>query len=132
MDVLKRAVNDDPDNPSTWLDYGLALLDCRLSSEAVRALERACELNPHAVDVRYYLGDALAENGKPEEAVRYSWSLASKDPGLNNRLSVPGLSALMRIAECLGELGHWAEAVSTVLPAVWLAVKSLSHVAYIH
>ncbi len=98
----------------------------------MQALEKALELNPNAVDVRYHLGDALAEDGRLEAAARQFMYLACDDPELKEPLSVPGLSALMRMAECQGALGRWPEAVSTVMPAVWLAVYTLGHVAYIH
>jgi hypothetical protein len=47
---------------------------------------------------------------------------------LEEPLSVPGLSALMRMADCQGALGRWSEAVSTVVPAVSLAVDALGQV----
>jgi tetratricopeptide (TPR) repeat protein len=125
-------VEDDPEDAAAWLAYGKALLEVNRSDEAVRALEKALELNPNAVDIRYHLGDALAEDGRLEAAARQFWSLACDDLELEKPLSVPGLSALMRMADCQGALGCWPEAVSTVRPAVLLAVDSLAHVAYIH
>ncbi len=132
LDTLMREVDKDPSNAAAWLVYGLALQDSQLASDAVLALEKAFGLNPNAIDIRYYLGSALAENGKAEEAIGHFWSLACDDPELKNPLSVTGLSALMKMAECQGDMGHWPEAISTVLPAVSLAVNILSHVAYIH
>jgi Flp pilus assembly protein TadD len=132
VDSLAQMVEDDPEDAEAWLAYGKALLEVNRNGEAVQALEKALELNPNAVDTRYHLGDALAEDGRLEAAAQQFWYLASDDPELKEPLSVPGLSALMRMAECQGALGRWSEAVSTVLPAVSLAVDSLAHVAYIH
>jgi Flp pilus assembly protein TadD len=132
VDSLEQMVEDDPEDAAAWLAYGKALLEVNRYGEAVRALEKALELNPNAVDVRYHLGNSLAEDGRLEAAAQQFWYLASDDPELKEPLSVPGLSALMRMAECQGALGRWSEAVSTVLPSVSLAVDSLAHVAYIH
>ena len=109
VDMLKQKADKDPENAAAWLNYGLALLENRRSDEAVQALEKASKLNPDAVEARYHLGNALAENGRHEEAAKQFWSLACDDPEMRNPLSVPGLSALMRMAECQGELGHWPE-----------------------
>ncbi len=132
VDMFKLIVEDDPENAATWLAYGNALLEVNRTGEAVQALEKALELSPDAADIRYHLGNALAEDGMFEAAAQQFWSLASGDPKLAEPLSVPGLSALMRMAECQGALGCWSEAVTTVAPAVSLAVYTLGHVAYIH
>ncbi len=132
LDSLDQMVEDNPEDPAAWLAYGNALLEVNRAGEAVQALEKALELNPNAVDVRYYLGNALAEAGRLEAAAQQFRRLACDDPELEEPLSIPGLSALMRMAECQGALGCWPEAVSTVRPAVSLAVYTLGHVAYIH
>jgi Flp pilus assembly protein TadD len=132
VDSLEQMVEDDPEDPAAWLAYGKALLEVNRNDEAVQALEKSLQLNPNAVDVRYHLGDALAEDGRLDEAAQQFWYLACDDPELEEPLSVPGLSALMRRADCQGALGRWSEAVSTVRPAVLLAVDALGHVAYIH
>ncbi len=132
VDMLRRTVEDDPENAGAWLAYGNALLEINRNSEAVRALEKALELNPNAGDIRYCFANALAETGRLDAAAQQFRSLVSDDPKLVDPLSVAGLSALMRMAECQGALGCWSEAVSTVMPAFSLAVYTLGHVAYIH
>ncbi len=129
---LEQRVEDNPEDAAAWLAYGKALLEVNRNGDAIQALEKALALNPNAVDIRFHLGNALAEDGRLNEAAQQFWSLACEDPELEDPLSVPGLSALMRIAECQGALGRWPEAVSTVRPAVLLAVDALGHVAYIH
>jgi Flp pilus assembly protein TadD len=129
LSVLKAAVEQDPANVANWLLYGTSLLENGWPEEAVKVLEKALALNPNTFDTRYYLGCALAQAGRHEEAIRHFWSLCGDDAQLHNPLSATGVSALMGMAESQGELGHWSEAVSTVLPAVTLAIDILGHFA---
>lgn len=130
LDALRKTVDDEPEDPANWLAYGNLLLDHDRNREAVKALEKAFELNPDAKDVRFYLGCALAKTGRHDEAARHFQSLAGVDPELDHPLSVAGISALMCMAECQGAMGHWEEAVETVRPTVNMAIDILTHFAY--
>jgi Flp pilus assembly protein TadD len=69
----ERAVDIDPDNPNTQFYLGRVLLHHRSgrSSEAIGPLRKALASDPDWIDCLQDLGAALAENGKPDEAVVY-------------------------------------------------------------
>lgn len=66
VELLARAVSDEPQNADAWLMYGLALRDVGRAEDARRALKRALELAPDYGDAK----DALAnlEGGIPRRA----------------------------------------------------------------
>ncbi len=129
LDVLKKAVEEDPENPANWLAYGRVLLDRDRGKEALEALQKALELAPDAPAIRFCLGSALAMVGKHNEAVRHFRAVVGDDPELDDPLSALGLSAVMCMAESQGALGNWEEAVETVRPTVNMAIDILTHVA---
>ncbi len=131
LDVLRKAAEEDPENPANWLAYGQVLLEQDRDKEALKALQRAFELDPAAVHIRFYLGCALAKAGKHIEAATHFLSVIGDDCELENPISVPGLSALMCMADSQGAMGNWKEAVETVRPAVNMAIDVLTHVAYL-
>lgn len=93
-------------------DQGAALLRLKRCSEALAALEVACEMNPNAAENRYGVGYALSELGRHAEAVAAFDRAIALDaqlaPAYNDR------------ACSLQALGCYAEALESVEEAIRL------------
>lgn len=125
----ERAVRVHPEEAANWFAYGKMLLDIGRGGEAEEALREAFRKAPHSANYRYYLGEALGDNGKYKEAASHFRFLADVDPKLQDPMSTIGLSALTNLAYCLGEMGDWEEAFATLQPALGTAIGILGHLA---
>ena len=81
--VLLGAVDDNPGNAQAWLALGNALVvhaDGQLTPAALHAFERAGRAAPKSPGPPYFLGMAMAQSGRFDEA-RALWSgLLSRTP----------------------------------------------------
>lgn len=81
--VLLGAVEKDPDNADAWLAMGNALIahaDGQVTPAALQAYSRAARADPAHPGPAFFLGLALAQNGRLEEA-RGLWAeLLARSP----------------------------------------------------
>jgi tetratricopeptide (TPR) repeat protein len=102
-DWFEKGLARNPNAGTTHLLHGFHLHRTRQVKEAVKAYQRAVELQPNSRDAHYNLGLAYADLKEYELANRHaqrSYQLGANMPGLRNRLE---------------KLGKWDPAVS--LPA---------------
>lgn len=90
-----------PGDPSAVGELGMVLDAHKQASAAVAAYERARALDPQSFRWTYYLGSALAGQGRHEQAVSTLQIAARLDPTY-----VP---ARMKLAESLLESGQWVQ-----------------------
>jgi tetratricopeptide (TPR) repeat protein len=73
--ILEKACDIEPDNAMIWTNLGAAYLGNPVIAteeqqmRAIRAFEKALELNPGAPNVHYNLGLIFVDRGEPELAV---------------------------------------------------------------
>jgi tetratricopeptide (TPR) repeat protein len=71
-ELSRQALAIIPDYGYAHMSLGLALKNLGERAEAISALRRAVQCNPELPELHYYLGEALAEEGKnPTEARRH-------------------------------------------------------------
>lgn len=73
---LKRGLQEHPDDPDLWLGLGNALIvhnDGQISPAATFAFQRAADIAPQHPGPPFFMGLALAQNGKFAEA-RAVWT----------------------------------------------------------
>ena len=126
----KRAVRINPEVADNWFDLGKLLMDVGQNQQAEAALQEALRRAPDSATYRYWLGNALGNNGKFPEAAAHFKHLAEIDPALQDPMSTIALSALRDLAYCLGEMGRWeGEAFATMQPASGIALSILADLA---
>jgi tetratricopeptide (TPR) repeat protein len=69
LDFYRRAIEINPDDPSSYNGMGFALLQGGRPDEALPLFERALALAPGYSSALYNLGLALFESGNPEKAL---------------------------------------------------------------
>lgn len=69
-----------PDFAEAYASYGYMLSKLGQNSEAMKQLLKADHLNPNLAIVKNQLGNALAENGKPLEALNYYQAAEQLEP----------------------------------------------------
>jgi cytochrome c-type biogenesis protein CcmH/NrfG len=80
----RKALDQNPDNPPIWVQYGHALKESGSLSEAEDAYRKSLELDGDVADTHLQLGHALKIQGRKIEAsVAYLRALAL-DPGLDH------------------------------------------------
>jgi tetratricopeptide (TPR) repeat protein len=80
LDWFRRAVQWDPFSPPFYQELAIALSQTGAPGEAVRALEKACELAPRDAEYRYLLGLARAETGDVAGALAALEETVKLDP----------------------------------------------------
>jgi tetratricopeptide (TPR) repeat protein len=80
LDWFRRAVQWDPFSPPFYQELAIALSQTGAPGEAVRALEKACELAPRDAEYRYLLGLARAETGDVAGALAALEEAVKLDP----------------------------------------------------
>ena len=66
---IASAIRLDPNQPSYWFHYGIALHREGRNEEALAAFKRFTEINPGYPEAYYYQGIVLSDLGLPEEAL---------------------------------------------------------------
>ena len=67
--LLERALEVGPDDPTTHNNYGNVLRELKRPGEALRCYERALQIKPDYAEARYNQGNALRELGRHDEAL---------------------------------------------------------------
>ncbi|MEW5902647.1 MAG: tetratricopeptide repeat protein, partial [Acidobacteriota bacterium] len=65
---LEAAAKEKPDDPETWLELGVLQYKNSMRTQAIQSWQKGVELDPDHIDLRVYLGKALIEEGRYEEA----------------------------------------------------------------
>lgn len=73
-------IQSSPDFAPAYADYGYFLGKLHMNEEAMKILLKADQLDPTMPMVKNQLGNALAEDGKPLEAINYFEAAARLDP----------------------------------------------------
>ncbi|MBN1545411.1 MAG: tetratricopeptide repeat protein [Syntrophaceae bacterium] len=129
LEIFENDVRQHPEVAHNWFDLGMYLLETGRNPEAESAFREAISREPESVNYRYFLADALGNNGKFEEAAGHFRELVDIDPGLNHPVSVIGFSVIKDLAYCLGEMGCWDDAVKVYRPAIGLLISILDDLA---
>ena len=88
---FQRAIELDPNNSTTFANFGLLLSDgLSRSEEAVSYLEQALMLDPFLLWARRQLGVALAASGRVDEAIEVLRSNIENDPQYNDSYNALG------------------------------------------
>ncbi|WP_372717948.1 tetratricopeptide repeat protein [Immundisolibacter sp.] len=93
LGYFDAAIKAYPDEPMTYLVYGVFLQKRSKLAEAIDNYERALELNPNLPDAHYNLGLALVKSKRYAEANRHAvaaYRLGHPMPGLRNQLKRAG------------------------------------------
>jgi tetratricopeptide (TPR) repeat protein len=125
----ERAVKKHPDSASSWFELGRALMNAGRNQQAESAFREALSRAPDSANYLYYLGEALGKCGKFSEAAQVFKFLADIDPKLEDPMSTIGVSALRDLAYCLGEMGEWKHAFTTLQPAGNVALNIIGDLA---
>ena len=80
LDLARRAVAGQPDEPTAHTTLGNLLLEQERTREAVASYRIALELDPGHVNARFNLGNALRRSGEPESAVTEFDQLVERFP----------------------------------------------------
>src|SRR5262249_29903606 len=77
IEVWQRAMRDNPDNASVFVEVGKELMGIQRVPEALEALQQAARLKASDPDIQLRLADAYRQAGKPEEAEKGYLDVAS-------------------------------------------------------
>lgn len=78
IEVWRRAMRDNPDNASVFVEVGKEFLEIQRVQEALDAFEQAARLRAHDPDIQLRLADALRQAGKPDLAEKQLLSVATE------------------------------------------------------
>jgi len=76
----REALDDMPNSPEMWVQYGHALKESRKVAEAEAAYRRSINLDPDSADAQLQLGHALKIQGRMDEAVGAYFRSMALDP----------------------------------------------------
>jgi tetratricopeptide (TPR) repeat protein len=102
--LLQETVRAYPEAGSVWLDLGRAYLDLNDPRQAEPALRAALAREPGRVESSYYLGLALAGQGRIDEAAGHFRQAV--------RLRPDFVEAHLNLGKCLKHQGKRAEAIA--------------------
>lgn len=115
VELCRRAVFQDPDNPSYRDSYGYVLLVAGDVSEAFVQFERALFYNKETASPYYHLGLIYYQKGELEKArQQFSRAVSFRD--------CPAM-AYLRLSQTLVEMGNLSGAIETMKKARWTAEK---------
>jgi tetratricopeptide (TPR) repeat protein len=80
----RKALDQQPDNPPIWVQYGHALKESGDLAEAENAYRKSLELDPDAADTHLQLGHALKLQGRRIEAGASYFRALALDPALDH------------------------------------------------
>ena len=110
VDLLRRAVEENPESASAANDLGSVLAQLGRTTEASAAFRRAIELAPAYPEAHNNLGNICQMTGNPEEAVAHYLTAV--------RLRPEYAEAYRNLASALRRLGRLEEAAAALAKAV--------------
>ena len=87
IDMLKRAVDNDPDNFTYKMTFASFSRSMGMFGEAVEAYEELVKKYPAKVELNYYLADALTQQGEIGKAIE-AYDALESSMGMNESLSM--------------------------------------------
>jgi eukaryotic-like serine/threonine-protein kinase len=119
--AYKKAIAADPGAASmAWANLGTLYYETDRVPEAVEAFRKALELEPASGEMHRNLGDALARQGRAEEA-RAEWREGVARSAAALRVNPRQVTDLVNAAICRAKLGESAAAVEAVATALEVA-----------
>ncbi len=110
IEAARKAVDADPDEPSTHLNLGAALLRAGSAEEAVMEFEQALRLSPGHPGAHFSLGAALAAADRRLEAEAQYRAAVTANPGYKQaRFNLANL--LRQRGELTAALGHYQRVI---------------------
>jgi tetratricopeptide (TPR) repeat protein len=94
LDLLKRAVEKVPGNPTHWIGLGNAYYDAGRFADAIGSYRKALALDPSQLGARVDLGTSLFQTGSAELALAELDTVLARDPVNENGLYNRGVIAL--------------------------------------
>jgi tetratricopeptide (TPR) repeat protein len=133
--AYRKAIAADPSAASlAWTDLGVLFYETDRVSSAVDAFRQALVLEPASGLMHRNLGDALARQGRAEEA-RAEWRQGATLSAAVLRVNPRQVSDLVNAAICRAKLGEGAAALEAVATALEVAPRdreALSGAAVVH
>lgn len=80
VELIKKAVSDDPKNPTAWIKLGDINMDSGRYAEAVEAYAKGLELAPNNVNARVDMATCLRYSGRSASAVEEYKKAIAIDP----------------------------------------------------
>ncbi len=121
--AYKEAIAADPGAASmAWANLGTLYHETDRVPEATAAFRKALELEPASGAIHRNLGDALARQGRAEEA-RAEWREGLARSGAALRVNPRQVTDLVNAAICRAKLGESAAAVEAVATALEIAPR---------
>ena len=107
LDLLQRAVENDPSNAQAWAAYGASLLRAGRASESVEKLKYGIRISPLDDRLAFWgtvLAFALFRAGKPDEAIKEARRACRRDDKLlGPRVTLAMILASQGLREAAGE-----------------------------
>jgi tetratricopeptide (TPR) repeat protein len=133
--AYRQAIAADPSAAAgAWTNLGALLYDTGRLAPAVEAFRQALVLKPASGFMHRNLGDALARQGRAEDA-RAEWRQGATLSAAALRVNPREVSELVNTAICRAKLGQSAAALETVATALEIAPgrrESLFGAAVVH
>jgi tetratricopeptide (TPR) repeat protein/TolB-like protein len=133
--AYKKSIAADPGAASwAWFNLGALYYETDRLPEAVAALRKAVEMEPAAGPLHRSLGDALARQGRTEEA-RAEWREGASRSAAALAVNPRQVPDLVNAAICRAKLGEGAAALAAVATALEVAPRdreALSGAAAVH
>lgn len=111
INYCKKKIEEEPDNPKAYYEYGIECCEYGLQKEAVDAFKKVLEINPKFPFVHGYLGASLISLGLHREAIVHLNQGIIKEPdnpGLYNNLA----SAYYEIGEYDKAIIYYKKAIA--------------------
>jgi tetratricopeptide (TPR) repeat protein len=108
-ELLRLKIQEMPDDPTTWIQYGLEEYEeCNNPEEALRCFEQALRLKPDGATAWLFTGMIHCESGRYQEALDALERAGSGDDGaaLRERLKGDALTKLGRLKEA--RTAYWS------------------------
>jgi tetratricopeptide (TPR) repeat protein len=133
--AYKKAIATDPGAASwAWSNLGTLYYESDRVPEAVEALGKAVEMEPASGPFHRNLGDALARQGKAEDA-RAEWREGASRSSAALTVNPRQVADLVNLAVCRAKLGDASAALQAVATALDVAPhdrEALSGAAIVH
>ncbi|MBI5191894.1 MAG: tetratricopeptide repeat protein [Nitrospirae bacterium] len=103
INYCRMKIEEEPENPKAYYEYGIECCEYGLAAEAVEAFKKVLDINPDFPFVHGYLGASLITLGFHREAIVYL------NQGINKEPDNPGL--YNNIASAYYEIGDYDKAI---------------------
>jgi tetratricopeptide (TPR) repeat protein len=102
VEYFRKEVELDPQNPTGWLDLGVATYRSGRADEALEHVQRALQISPQYARAHYVAGSLVALNGRDREAIQSFTAAATYETNF--------VEAHLSLAHALQRVGRDGEA----------------------